>query len=392
MSTFIQFDLVNSFVKEYYYLLWLCFAILTLLFGGYRWGRKIWHKLSAFWRTDVRELKRLNRELEQKLSRVRTAFDAGNHLWLRQPIVKPERYDAKIQNSIPILLIANMKGGVGKTTLAANLAAYFERRRNERVLAIDIDYQGSLSSMLLPEPMNRQERTAQAVKVLIKGGPNANGDFTIANSNPIRKSNRDSRVIDCDDPFEDFETQLLLEWLIGDINEDIRYDLARVLHSNEIQDAFDRVIIDAPPRLTIGFVNALCASTHFVVPFVLDILSAERIGKTLQRIKSMRGQLFPHIELAAVVGTMKGDKTPTLRDAEKRAIEEAKRRVRRYWGPGDYVLDRYELLIPRKQPIADVAGLGIAYDNTEVQEIFDRLGHELANRAPNTKQMPLAAE
>src|SRR5215471_11045610 len=82
------------------------------------------------------------------------------------------------------------------------------------------------------------------------------------------------------------------------------------------------VIIDAPPRITTGFVNALCASTYLVVPFVLDRLSAERVGQTLERISRMKGQLFPHIGLAGVVGTMKGDKTSVLRDAEKESIEE----------------------------------------------------------------------
>jgi Mrp family chromosome partitioning ATPase len=117
----------------------------------------MWTKLRLFWSTDVRELKEQRSNLEDKLNRVRDAFGEDNNLWLRQPIIRPERYDARMQQSIPILLIAHLKGGVGKTTIAANLAAYFEMKRNERVLAIDLDHQGSLSSMLLPEPLNRQE-------------------------------------------------------------------------------------------------------------------------------------------------------------------------------------------------------------------------------------------
>jgi cellulose biosynthesis protein BcsQ len=49
-----------------------------------------------------------------------------------------------MQDSIPIVLFANLKGGVGKTTLAANLTSYFEIQHAERVLAINLDFQGSL--------------------------------------------------------------------------------------------------------------------------------------------------------------------------------------------------------------------------------------------------------
>jgi len=364
-------------------------AVSGVLFGHRKgWWYSIWNKLQFFWSTDVRELKKQTGELENKLNRVRDAFGEDNNLWLRQPIIRPERYDARIRRSIPILLIANLKGGVGKTTIAANLAAYFETKRNERVLAIDIDHQGSLSSMLLPEPLNRQERAGRSVRALLEGSKDGYSTFeAISESCPVRDSKRDSRVVDCDDPFADLETQLALKWLIGDIIGDIRYNFARVLHSDEIQRNFQRVIIDAPPRITTGFINALCASTHLVVPFVLDRLSAERVGQSLERIRRMKGQLFPHLELAGVVGTMKGNRTASLRDAERESIAEAKRAVSRSWGYGDFVLE--QALIPRTQAIADAAGVRIVYP--QATEIFDPLGDEIFRRVPGcTPLRPVA--
>jgi cellulose biosynthesis protein BcsQ len=355
------------------------------LFFGWRnglWSR-VFSKMRDAWNTDIRLLKAKNAELIATLNRVRVAFDDDNNVWLRRPVIKqPEHYHNRLQDSIPILLIANLKGGVGKTTIAANLASYFERHQRERVLAIDLDHQGSLTSMLLPEAVQRTQRPAEAVKALIGGSPN--GVATLfSKSVPIRHSQRDSRLIECDDAFGNFETQLLLEWLIGDRQDDLRYNLARVLHRAEVQKHFDRVIIDAPPRMTTGFVNALCASTHLVVPFVLDVLSAERVGLFLRTVRRMRGPLFPHLELAGVVGTMKGDGTEKLRDAEQRAVSEAKDGVSN-WGPGDYVLE--DVLIPRRQSIADTAGVGI---DINVADVFDPLGQKLFRRT--TRILPAAA-
>ena len=368
-------DAAAQFAHKYGDLVALIVTLIGFAFG-IRTGffSHAWHKFMDFWRTDIRALKSENAELTGKLARVRDAFDDDNNIWLRTPIIKPPRYSASLQSSIPIVLIANLKGGVGKTTIAANLAVYFERCHNERVLAIDLDHQGSLSSMLLPQDAQRTQRPAEAVKSLI-GGATEGGIASFAQRIPILHSRKDFQLIECDDAFGNYEMRLLLEWLIGDRNEDIRYNLARVLHSSDIQQHFDRVIIDAPPRMTPGLVNALCASTDLVVPFVLDVLSAERVGLFLRSVKRMRGDLFPHLELAGVVGTLKGDSSVRLRDAEQKAIRQAQVGVSGTWGNGEHYVWS-DVLIPRRQPIADAAGGGVDLGAADTfvplgQKIFD---------------------
>src|SRR5262249_32804568 len=95
------------------------------------------------------------KEREQKLGEVRSAFVGQEHdLWCLHKARPPSGqnyYNARMgqrQRQKPVILVANLKGGVGKSTLVANLAAYF-KEAGKRVLVSDGDHQGSLSNMLL---------------------------------------------------------------------------------------------------------------------------------------------------------------------------------------------------------------------------------------------------
>src|SRR5262249_7926827 len=95
------------------------------------------------------------KEREQKLDEVRGAFVGQEYdLWCLHAARPPSGqnyYEARMrqrQRQKPVVLVANLKGGVGKSTLVANLAAYF-KEAGKRVLVSDGDHQGSLSNMLL---------------------------------------------------------------------------------------------------------------------------------------------------------------------------------------------------------------------------------------------------
>ncbi len=268
----------------------------------------------------------------------------GPGFWLKQPIVKPKNY-AELPGSIPVLLIAATKGGVGKTSLAGSLAAHFamrwtqqretpERDKPLRVLVIDQDFQGSFTTMTV----DGQSRYAQPSKSnrLVSGNAGQGGIVDLAEriSQPGMISPLSIWVIPSYYDLAQAENRMLIEWLLPLSDEDliskilnflkiretvprksksdVRYLLAEALLDARVQLSFDLVIVDSPPRLTTSHIQAMCASTHLLVPTILDGLSGDAVARYLDQIAihklgpigNSKLQICPYLEPIAVVCTM----------------------------------------------------------------------------------------
>jgi len=312
---------------------------------------------------------------EEKLQRVRDAFSGKEHdLWCTHTAHKPSNYDHKlwVQRHKPIITVANLKGGVGKTTLAANLAAFFGQA-GMRVLLIDVDYQGSLSNMLLSAD-EVVEVSAEVSKLLESGS-----DATTFMSCVRRFENilAGSAIVTSKYEFASCENRLMIEYLLHEAPDDGRYRLAKVLLDERVSNTFDIALIDAPPRLTAGTINAFCASTHLLIPTVYDTLSAEAVGTFLGGVRVLKTRLNPGIDLLGVVGTLTYQQGG-LNSREQQALNVAIAQVQKTWGPNHYFFKRH---IPRKEAIADAAGESLAYfKNDTVKKWFDELGQEVLGR------------
>ena len=322
------------------------------------------------------------KEREQKLSEVRTAFVGQEHdLWCLHKARPPSGqnyYNARMaqrQRQKPVILIANLKSGVGKSTLVANLAAYF-KEAGKRVLVIDGDYQGSLSNMLLAS--EEYDRASAEINKALEPG-----STTAAFKSACFKFQRrlaGSTIVASTYALAAMENRLMIEYLLGDDRryDDGRYRLANHLLSDDVGDTFDVALIDAPPRLTAATINAFCASTHLLVPTVYDKMSAEAVGTFLNGVRTLKNALNTQIDLLGMVGTL--TQRDSLVPREQNARNMAKDQVARVWGPNFHVFERH---IPRRTAIAEAAGGDIAFYNqrdSSIRSLFVALGDEIAGR------------
>jgi chromosome partitioning protein len=213
----------------------------------------------------------------------------GKGLWIcDKPVKPPKSYDyATAIAASKILIVANAKGGVGKTTVCANLGAYFSQQFTRPVLMIDLDFQGSLSSMSIVGQENwlpPQNLDSEAT-YLISGDRSANHVASVGRHATGAES---LKIIGSYYDLAQAENRTMVEWLIGDHKSDLRFRLAEILHSIAVRETYSLVLIDCPPRLTTAAIQALAAATHVLIPTRLEEPSTEAVTTFVNQVETFR--------------------------------------------------------------------------------------------------------
>lgn len=315
--------------------------------------------------------------------RLRQALDGGNNeLWrFHESAVPNDVLNAIHSSTMRVLVFANLKGGVGKTTTAANLAAYYQSI-GYRVLLIDLDYQGSLSSTV----QNAAGKKASTIADKI-----ISGEMTVEQFDPavynLGSNLANLSLIPTGYRLNQQEQRKLTRWLLNMEPLDPRYMLARFLAHKTFTDAYDLVIVDTPPRLSLGAINGLTAATHILIPTILDGMSAENVATFIGQIQQwFVKDLNPRVQIAGVIGTMTPTNTLASEFAEATTQEAALARIRQEtFDATGFEPHMFDRTIPDTTRFAQDAGRTIAYldqraPNATTRQVIETLGQEVATK------------
>lgn len=333
-------------------------------------------------------LDRIRRELDEREANIRKQEQnrrvllqilkqSDEDVWIRhEPLLKPRDHDTRIARRRPIvMLVANNKGGVGKSAVTLNMAAFFDKNQlvqGKKRLLLDLDYQGT-SSYVLTKAVDILERQSRAQMLMSEGASELDLFSARIGLNPVLPT---TELVPSFYELARHEDRLLMEWLLGESGDDLRYRLSRVLHADIVADQYDLVLIDAPPRLTTGTINGLCASTHLLVPTSFTGVSAEPVANFLAMARAVKDKLNPNLKMIGVVETLTptGSVSQAAKDARALARLTVERALQTYF-PDASIFARD---VPRMNAMID-DGLA-SQDDPKVEAIFEQLCTEIRGK------------
>jgi chromosome partitioning protein len=234
-----------------------------------------------------------------------------------------------------VLVVANQKGGVGKTTTTVNVAAALAQF-GLRVLVIDLDPQGNASTAMSAE---HRRGTPSTYDLLVEGAPLADvvtacPDIAGLDVVPatIDLAGAEIELVSVVAREQRLRKALVASGRVGSAAE-------------AGEDRYDYVLIDCPPSLGLLTLNALVAGEEMLIPIQAEYYALEGLGQLLSTVEMVREQINPRLQVAAILITMY--------DARTRLAAGVAEEVREHFG--DQVL---RTAIPRAVRVSEAPSYG----------------------------------
>lgn len=238
------------------------------------------------------------------------AHEAAEHIDLVRRADANTRFESPLHTRT--FVVANQKGGVGKTTTAVNIAAAMALR-GLNILVVDLDPQGNASTAFR---VPHSEGTEGVYEALVDEKPMQD---LIINSPDLPNV----AVLPASIDLAGAEIEL-----VSLVARESRLDRSLqdyLAHAEGTGNRIDYVFIDCPPSLGLLTVNALVAGREVLIPIQCEYYALEGLGQLVRNIDLVRSHLNRNLEISTILLTM--------HDSRTNLSAGVAREVRDYFGP-----------------------------------------------------------
>lgn len=190
-----------------------------------------------------------------------------------------------------IVVVANQKGGVGKTTTAVNLGVGLAMS-GLRVLIVDVDPQGNATTAL---GIDHELGTPGTYEVLIDQDP----------ISPLARMSPETPGLEVLPATIDLAGADLQLANVRQRERRLKVALDDYLQDHDI----DYVILDCPPSLGLLTINALVAADEVLLPIQCEYYALEGVTQLLQTVSAVKKSFNSKLELATIIMTMYDGRT-----------------------------------------------------------------------------------
>ncbi len=338
-------------------------------------------ELAATHRSSAEKLQETLQSIQTQFAsehrRIKRALETDGFTWTERVRYNAPEFRPLEERRMPIISVLNLKGGVGKTTLTANLGAALSRR-GWKVLMIDLDLQGSLTSLFLPEQdQTVLEEKRRFIGDFLARSFDAEYPNLLSYAEPVLGSSG-SAIVGTVDTLVYAETNLTVRWLLREGNRDPRFILRRELHLKRISNAFDIVLLDCPPLINVCCVNALAASDSVLIPVMPSKATTDRVPVLLSRMLQFREKINGQLKVLGLVANRTHG--PELTSDEKNRLSELEIKARNVWGENVPRLDSFIRQSTEVRAAEDEHRP--LTESDRMADAFELLAREIENRLP----------